>query len=155
MLILIHSATTQICIVIMILNGLILIDNQNISLRLKKILASPMSIAFKAIQYYLNVALRLTMCFIGTYNWQIHSMQQSSDEYDTAPNYMYKIQRSEFLYVQCTRVEFNYNPVTLKVLGKSVGLCKTTKRKDQLYISLLVSVWRNHLWKFQPQTDSY
>ena len=29
----------------------------------------------------------------------------------------------------------------LKVLGKSVGLCKTTKRKDQLYISLLVSVW--------------
>ena len=30
----------------------------------------------------------------------------------------------------------------LKVLGKSVGLCKTTKRKDQLYISLLVSVWR-------------
>ena len=31
---------------------------------------------------------------------------------------------------------------SLKVLGKSVGLCKTTKRKDQLYISLLVSVWR-------------
>ena len=30
----------------------------------------------------------------------------------------------------------------LKVLGKSVGLCKTSKRKDQLYISLLVSVWR-------------
>ena len=32
----------------------------------------------------------------------------------------------------------------LKVLAKSVqiGLCKTTKRKDQLYISLLVSVWR-------------
>ena len=29
----------------------------------------------------------------------------------------------------------------LKVLGKSVGLCKTTKRKDQLYISfILVSV---------------
>ena len=27
-----------------------------------------------------------------------------------------------------------------EVLGKSVGLCKTTKRKDQLYISLLVSV---------------
>ena len=38
----------------------------------------------------------------------------------------------------------------LKVLGKSVGLCKTTKRKDQLYISLLVSV-ENHLWKFQPK----
>ena len=32
--------------------------------------------------------------------------------------------------------------LTLKVLGKSVGLCKTTRRKDQLYISLLVSVWR-------------
>ena len=29
----------------------------------------------------------------------------------------------------------------LKVLGKSVGLCKTTKRKDQLYISLLVSIY--------------
>ena len=29
----------------------------------------------------------------------------------------------------------------LKVLGKSVGLCKTSKRKDQLlYISFLVSV---------------
>ena len=32
-------------------------------------------------------------------------------------------------------------PGSLKVLGKSVGLCKTTKRKDQLYMSLLVSVW--------------
>ena len=32
--------------------------------------------------------------------------------------------------------------MTLKVLGKSVGLCKTTKRKDQLHISLLVSIWR-------------
>ena len=30
----------------------------------------------------------------------------------------------------------------LKVLGKSVGMCKTTKRKGQLYISLLVSVWK-------------
>ena len=38
----------------------------------------------------------------------------------------------------------------LKVLGKSVGLCKTTKRKDQLYISVLVSVWRIIL-KFQPK----
>ena len=26
------------------------------------------------------------------------------------------------------------------VLGKSVGLCKTSKRNDRLYISLLVSV---------------
>ena len=41
--------------------------------------------------------------------------------------------------------------VFLKVLGKSVGLCKTTKRKDQLYISLLVSVWRIICRKFQPK----
>ena len=33
-----------------------------------------------------------------------------------------------------------FQMIPLKVLGKSVGLCKTTKRKDQLYISLLVSV---------------
>ena len=39
----------------------------------------------------------------------------------------------------------------LKVLGKSVGLCKTTKRKDQLYISLFVSVWRIICEKFQPK----
>ena len=38
----------------------------------------------------------------------------------------------------------------LKVLGKSVGLCKTTKRKDQLYISLLVSVWRSICKNFNP-----
>ena len=38
----------------------------------------------------------------------------------------------------------------LKVLGKSVGLCKTTKRKDQLYISLLVSVWRIIRENFNP-----
>ena len=40
----------------------------------------------------------------------------------------------------------------LKVLGKSVGLCKTTKREDQLlYISLLVSVWRIICENFQPK----
>ena len=39
---------------------------------------------------------------------------------------------------------------TLKVLGKSVGLCKTSKRKDQLYISLLVSVWRIICQNFNP-----
>ena len=39
----------------------------------------------------------------------------------------------------------------LKVLGKSVGLCKTTKRKDQLYISLLVSVWRIICEHCQPK----
>ena len=38
----------------------------------------------------------------------------------------------------------------LKVLGKSVGLCKTSKRKDQLYISLLVSVWRIICENFNP-----
>ena len=38
----------------------------------------------------------------------------------------------------------------LKVLGKSVGLCKSTKRKDQLYISLLVSVWRIICENFNP-----
>ena len=40
--------------------------------------------------------------------------------------------------------------ILLKVLGKSVGLCKTTKRKDQLYISLLVSVWRIICENFNP-----
>ena len=38
----------------------------------------------------------------------------------------------------------------LKVLGKSVGLCKTTKRKDQLFIRLLVSVWRIISENFNP-----
>ena len=38
-----------------------------------------------------------------------------------------------------------------KVLGKSVGLCKSTKRKDKLYISLLlVSVWRIICENFNP-----
>ena len=40
--------------------------------------------------------------------------------------------------------------LTLKVLGKSVGLCKTTKRKNQLYISLLVSIWRIICENFNP-----
>ena len=39
---------------------------------------------------------------------------------------------------------------TLKVLGKSVGLCKTSKRKDQLYISLLLSVWKIICENFNP-----
>ena len=44
----------------------------------------------------------------------------------------------------------------LKVLGKSVGLCKTSKREDQLYISLLGSVWRIiDLSKFQPKRTHY
>ena len=40
--------------------------------------------------------------------------------------------------------------VRLKVLGKSVGLCTTTKRKDQLYISLFGSVWRIICENFNP-----
>ena len=47
-----------------------------------------------------------------------------------------------------SRVHFTL--VCLKVLGKSVGLCKTSKRKDQLYISLLVSVWRIICENFNP-----
>ena len=38
----------------------------------------------------------------------------------------------------------------LKVLGKSVGLCKSTKRMDQLYISLLVPVWKIICENFNP-----
>ena len=38
----------------------------------------------------------------------------------------------------------------LKVLGKTVGLCKTTKRKDQLYIGILVSVCRTICENFNP-----
>ena len=46
----------------------------------------------------------------------------------------------------------SYELECLKVLGKSVGLCKTTKRNDQLYISLLVSAcMEDHLWKFHPK----
>ena len=47
-------------------------------------------------------------------------------------------------------IQNHYWTIPLKVLGKSVGLCKTSKRKDQLYISLLVFVWRIN-WKFQPK----
>ena len=47
-------------------------------------------------------------------------------------------------------VAFKFVDYTLKVLGKSVGFCKTTKRKDQVYISLLVSVWRIICENFNP-----
>ena len=46
--------------------------------------------------------------------------------------------------------EWNSFVRILKVLGRSVGLCKTTKRKDQLYITLLVSVWRIICEIFNP-----
>ena len=47
---------------------------------------------------------------------------------------------------------WNFHPTaSLKLLGKSVGLCKTTKRKDQLYISLPCFCMENHLWKFQSK----
>ena len=38
----------------------------------------------------------------------------------------------------------------LKVLGKSACLCKTSKRKGQLYIGLLVYVWRISCENFDP-----
>ena len=38
----------------------------------------------------------------------------------------------------------------LKVLGHSVGLCKTTKRKGKLFIILLVDVWRIICENFNP-----
>ena len=41
-------------------------------------------------------------------------------------------------------------PVLLKVLGHSVGLCKTTKRKGKLFIILLVDVWRIICENFNP-----
>ena len=54
--------------------------------------------------------------------------------------------------IVCTLGNGDYMMYTyiLKVLGKSVGLCKTSKRKDQLYISLLVSVWRIICENFNP-----
>ena len=39
---------------------------------------------------------------------------------------------------------------SLKVLGHSVGLCKTTKRKGKLFIILLVDVWRIICENFNP-----
>ena len=48
-----------------------------------------------------------------------------------------------------------YVDMSLKVLGKSVGLCKTTKRKDQLYISLLLFLYGESSVKISTQTDSY
>ena len=46
------------------------------------------------------------------------------------------------------------NRHSLKVLGKSVGLCKTTKRKDQLYIVYLFLYGESSV-KISTQTDSY
>ena len=43
----------------------------------------------------------------------------------------------------------NYT-LALKVLGHSVGLCKTTKRKGKLFIILLVDVWRIICENFNP-----
>ena len=39
---------------------------------------------------------------------------------------------------------------SLKVLGHIVGLCKTTKRKGKLFISLLVDLWRIICENFNP-----
>ena len=59
---------------------------------------------------------------------------------------------SKEIYTQSRHLgQKNYSKeAPLKVLGKSVGSCKTTKRKDQLYISLLVSVWRIICEIFNP-----
>ena len=43
-----------------------------------------------------------------------------------------------------------FNKNVLKVLGHSVGLCKTTKRKGKLFIILLVDVWRIICENFNP-----
>ena len=43
-----------------------------------------------------------------------------------------------------------YGGDILKVLGHSVGLCKTTKRKGKLFIILLVDVWRIICENFNP-----
>ena len=51
---------------------------------------------------------------------------------------------------RCERLSLNDQWSDLKVLGKSVGLCKTAKRMDQLYISLLVSIWRIICENFNP-----
>ena len=42
----------------------------------------------------------------------------------------------------------------LKALGKSVGLYKTTKRRDELYTSYLF-LYRESSVKISTQTDSY
>ena len=79
-----------------------------------------------------------------------------------AASYMARIPQSRSVscgsnsaYSRCTSMIFISNQLLfycwLKVLGKSVDLCKTTKRKNQLYISLLVFCVENHLWKFQPK----
>ena len=61
------------------------------------------------------------------------------------------IQRSAYCSASLRATDYDYhNYQALKVLGKSVGLCKTTKRKDKLYISLLVSVWRIICENFNP-----
>ena len=49
-----------------------------------------------------------------------------------------------------TRLRFMGFILSLKVLGKCVGLCKTAKRMDQLYIRLLVSIWRIICENFNP-----
>ena len=45
--------------------------------------------------------------------------------------------------------------VPLKVLGKSVGLCKPTKRKYQLYMSVYLFLYGESSVKILTQTDSY
>ena len=69
---------------------------------------------------------------------------------ESLDHYVFLIGRERSsLAEQCTSYSYT---IQLKVLGKSVGLCKTTKRNDELYISLLVSVyaWRIFCENFKP-----
>ena len=47
-------------------------------------------------------------------------------------------------------VDFKEVLTQLKVLGKSVGLCKTISEGGVLYISFLINAQKKKLWKFQP-----
>ena len=60
-----------------------------------------------------------------------------------------RIERNEVMF-WCHHKYYGKVMYVLKVLGKSVGLYKTRKRKDQLYITLLVSVWRIICENFNP-----
>ena len=68
--------------------------------------------------------------------------------------------RDQFLLSDCgstdalwieQHIPFNLLNALINIVEASVGLCKTTKRKDQLYINLLVSVWRIICENFNPK----
>ena len=57
-------------------------------------------------------------------------------------NYHLNLNRERII---CKRLKITFTLTLAQfkgtAVGKSVGLCKTTKIKDQLYISFIVSVW--------------